>query len=124
MPIPDHYSPVMPYFIVSDAEAFIAFLTVVFDAAEILRVNADDGSAMHCEYSINGGTVMFGQSSDEWKPAASSVYVVTDAVDETYRKALETGSSSLQEPGDRGYGRAAGFEDKFGNLWWLNTPGE
>ena len=52
----------MPYLVVGDAEGFIKFITDVFNAEEKLRVNTDDGSVMHCEYSINGGTIMFGQA--------------------------------------------------------------
>ena len=39
-------------------------------------------------------------------------------------KAIANGSTSLQEPGDKGYGNAAGFQDKWGNQWWPNTPDE
>jgi hypothetical protein len=28
----------------------------------------------------------------------------------------------IQEPDERGFGRAAGVEDPFCNQWWLNTP--
>ena len=62
MSTPEHYSPVMPYLIVSDAEAFIEFITNVFNAEQKLRVNMDDGSVMHAEYSVNGGTILFGES--------------------------------------------------------------
>jgi PhnB protein len=122
MTIPAHYSPVMPYIIASDAEALIKFLVNVFDAEEKLRVNSDDGSVMHCEYSINGGTIMFGQSGGEWKPFTCGVFVLVDDVDAIYEKGLANGASTIQEPGDRGYGRAAGFLDPWGNQWWVNTP--
>ena len=124
MNVPQHYSPVMPYFIVGDADAFIKFITTVFDAKEILRVPSPDGSVMHAEYSINGGTVMFGQAGGEWKSFPCGVFVVTDRVDEIHERALANGAVSIQEPGERGYGRASGFQDAFGNQWWLNTPGE
>jgi uncharacterized glyoxalase superfamily protein PhnB len=122
MKMPEHYSPVMPYIIVSDAEAFIRFITAVFGAEERLRVNTDDGSVMHCEYSINGGTIMFGQAGGEWKPSPCGTFVVLDDVDGIYAKALENGATSIQEPGNRGYGRAAGVLDNWGNQWWLNKP--
>ncbi len=122
MNMPEHYSPVMPYIIASDAEAFIKFITAVFNAEEKLRVNSEDGSAMHCEYSINGGTIMFGQAGSEWKPSTCGMFVVVDDVDGLYAKAIANGATEIQEPGDRGYGRAAGVLDKWGNQWWLNTP--
>ena len=123
MKMPDHYSPVMPYIIVSDADGFIDFITKVFDAREELRVNTEDGSVMHCEYSINGGTIMFGQAGGEWKPFPCGMFVVVDDVDGLYEKGLANGATAIQEPAERGYGRAAGFSDKWGNQWWLNDPG-
>lgn len=112
----------MPYIIASDAKAFIDFIKTVFDAEEILRVNNDDGSPMHCEYSVNGGTIMFGQSGGEWKPSTCGMFVVVSEVDAIYEKGIAHGASAIQEPGDRGYGRAAGFLDPWGNQWWLNKP--
>ena len=124
MKSPEHYSPVMPYVIASDAEGFMEFIRRVFDAEEKLRVNGEDGSAMHCEYSINGGTIMFGQAGGEWKPFTCGMFVVVDDVDSVYKKAIANGAISIQEPGERDYGRAAGFSDIWGNQWWLNNPGE
>ena len=123
MTLPAHYSPVMPYIVLpDDAEGFIEFIKSVFDAEEKLRVNSDDGSIMHCEYAINGGTIMFGQAGGEWQPFPCGMFVVVDDVDGLYAKGLEQGASGNQEPGDRGYGRAAGFIDKWGNQWWINEP--
>ncbi len=121
--VPAHYSPVMPYIVLpDDAEGFIEFIKEVFGAEEKLRVNMDDGSLMHAEYSINGGTIMFGQSGGEWKPFPCGMFVVVDDVDALYAKGIANGAVGNQEPGDRGYGRAAGFIDKWGNQWWLNSP--
>ena len=119
---PSHYSPVMPYLVVTDAQAFIGFLKNVFAAEEKLRVNSDDGSVMHGEYSINGGTIMFGQAGGEWKPCTCGMFVVVSDVDGLYAKGLANGATGNQEPGDRGYGRTAGFIDPWGNQWWLNNP--
>jgi len=124
MNTPEHYSPVMPYLILSDAEGFIDFIKNVFDASEKLRVNTEDGSVMHCEYSINGGTIMFGQAGGEWKPFPCGMFVAVRDVDGLYEKGIANGATGIQEPAERGYGRAAGFADKWGNQWWLNDPGE
>jgi PhnB protein len=120
--IPEHYSPVMPYMVVRDGEALIKFLTAVFDAKEILRVDHEDGRLMHAEYDINGGTVMFGQAGGEWPAFPCGMFVLVNDVDGVYAKALANGAEGNQEPGDRGYGRTAGFIDSNGNQWWLNDP--
>lgn len=122
MSIPKHYSPVMPYLVVSDAEAFIKFIREVFDAEEKLVVRHDNGELMHAEYGINGGTIMLGQAGGEWRPFPCSMFVVTDNVRGLYDKALENGANGNQEPEDRGYGLAAGFIDLWENQWWLNDP--
>ena len=112
----------MPYLVVPDAEGFIGFITEVFGAEQKLRVNSDDGSLMHCEYSINGGTIMFGEAGGEWGQFPCGMFVVVKDVDGLYAKGIAAGATGNQEPGDRGYGRAAGFIDRWGNQWWLNDP--
>lgn len=120
---PEHYSPVMPYIVLpDDADGFIKFIKEVFDAEEKLRVDHDNGELMHAEYSINGGTIMFGQSGGEWKPFPCAMYLVVKGVDGLYKKGITNGATGNQEPAERGYGRAAGFIDKWGNQWWLNDP--
>ena len=123
MTTPEHYSPVMPYMILTDADGFIKFIETVFDAEEKLRVDRDDGSVMHGEYSINGGTVMFGQATDQWPPFPCGMFVIVDDVDGRYKKGVANGAAGILEPDDRGYGRTAGFVDSWGNQWWLNDPG-
>ncbi|MBC7899513.1 MAG: hypothetical protein H7070_05615, partial [Saprospiraceae bacterium] len=98
MNVPAHYSPVMPYFVVPSSCDFIEFIKKVFDAKEILTVPAEDGSVTHAEYSINGGTIMLGQSGGEWKPFPCAVFVVTDKVDELYALGIEHGGTGTQEP--------------------------
>lgn len=124
MNTPEHYTPVMPYFLVPDAKAFIEFVKTVFDSKEILTVPDEDGRIMHAEYSINGGTIMLGQSNGEWKSHPNGTFVVTDDVDGTHARGLAAGATVLQEPGDQCYGRASGFLDAWNNQWWLNTPAE
>ena len=84
MAVPDHYQPIMPYLVVADADGFIEFIKSVFKADERLRVNRPDGSLMHGEYSINGGTIMLGQAGGEWKPFPCAMYLVTKNVDGLY----------------------------------------
>lgn len=123
MSMPDHYQPIMPYLVLQDADGFIAFIKAVFDAEEKLRVNTEDGSLMHGEYSINGGTIMLGEAGDQWPPFPAPMYLVTRQVDEIYERGVANGANGNMEPQDKEYGRAAGFIDQWGNQWWLNDPG-
>jgi uncharacterized glyoxalase superfamily protein PhnB len=45
---------------------------------------------------------------------SSAMYLVTKNVDGLYAKGVENGATGNQEPGNRGYGRAAGFIDRWG----------
>lgn len=122
MSVPNYYQPIMPYIVVSDADAFIDFIQKVFDAAERLVVRNPDGSIMHAEFGLNGGTILFGQSSEVWPAFPCAMYLVTQSVDHIYERGIAAGATGNQEPGDRGYGQSAGFRDVFGNQWWLNWP--
>ena len=113
----------MPYIVLpGDAAGFIKFITDVFGAEEKLRVDHDSGELMHAEYSINGGTIMFGQCGGEWEPFPCAMFIVVNDVDGLYEKGIANGATGNQEPAERGYGRAAGFIDKWRNQWWLNDP--
>ena len=123
MTVPEYYSPIMPYLVLRDAEGFIDFIKTVFNAEEKLRVNMPDGSLMHGEFSINGGTIMLGEAGGQWEPFPAPMYLVTPNVDELYERGIAKGADGNMEPQDKEYGRAAGFIDKWGNQWWLNDPG-
>lgn len=112
----------MPYLVMPDAGEFIAFIKAVFDAQERLIVRNGDESIMHAEFSLNGGTILFGQASEVWPPFPAPMYLVAENVGELYEKGIANGATGNQEPGDRGYGLSAGFRDQFGNQWWLNWP--
>jgi PhnB protein len=122
MSVPDYYQPIMPYLVVKEADEFIAFIKAVFDAEEKLIVRNPDESIMHAEFSLNGGTILIGQASEAWPPFPAPMYLVTEKVDELYDRGVTQGATGNQEPGERGYGRSAGFLDQFGNQWWLNWP--
>lgn len=122
MSTPDYYMPVMPYMVLNDADDFITFIKSVFDAEEKLIVRNPDNSIMHAEFIINGGTILFGQAGDNWKAFPAPMYLPTAKVDELYERGIANGATGNMEPQDKEYGRAAGFLDKWGNQWWLNSP--
>ena len=122
MPVPNYYQPIMPYLVVKDADGFIAFIKAVFDAEEKMIFRNPDNSIMHAEFSVNGGTIMIGEAGDNWPPFPAPMYLPTERVDELYALGVENGATGNMEPQDKEYGRAAGFIDKWGNQWWLNSP--
>jgi Uncharacterized protein conserved in bacteria len=120
MNIPKGHQAIMPYLMLEDAAAFIVFIKQVFNA-EILQESIRDGIVGHCEANINGGTIMFSNSRDEWKPATANMFVYVDNADETYAKALAAGATSVMEMADLDYGRSGGFADPHGNVWWVTS---
>jgi len=122
MSLPEHYLPIMPYLVVKGADDFIAFAKAVFDAEERAVYRNEDGSVMHAEIGVNGGTIMLGEAGDSWPPFPAPMYLPTERVDELYEKGVANGATGNMPPQEKEYGRAAGFIDKWGNQWWLNTP--
>jgi PhnB protein len=122
MKIPSQYLPVMPYLIIREARVLAEFCGTVFNATIQEWVEDQDGRIMHGEIRINDAVIMFGEASENWaeKPAAMFIYV--EKVDETYEKALINGAKSLDKPNQKEYGYTAGFEDDFGNQWFIVEP--
>lgn len=123
MNIPEGHQAVMPYLMLNDAAAFIEFIKNVFDA-EMTHESVRDGVVGHCEANINGGTIMFSNTRDEWKPATANMFVYVADADATYEKALAAGAVSVMEVADQDYGRSGGFTDPQGNVWWVTSANE
>jgi uncharacterized glyoxalase superfamily protein PhnB len=50
------------------------------------------------------------------------LYLYVDDIDATYRRALDAGAMSLEEPQDTPYGDRRGMvEDPCGNIWQIAT---
>ena len=123
MNIPNQYLPVMPYLILRQASEFLEFAKVVFGAAEQLIVpGTDDRQIMHGEIKIGDAVIMFAQSGESWKEKSAGMFIYVENVDSVYDLALRNNAQSLQIPNKQEYGYTAGFEDPFGNQWWIVQP--
>ncbi|HMM79951.1 MAG TPA: VOC family protein [Pyrinomonadaceae bacterium] len=120
MNIPTGHQSVMPYLMMEDAAGFIEFIKSVFNA-EMTHQDMRGEIIGHCEANINGSTIMFSQSRDEWKPATANLFVYVDDADAAYKKALDAGGKSITEMADQDYGRSGGVEDPSGNVWWITS---
>ncbi len=120
MNIPSNYLPVMPYLILDKASDFLDFVKKVFEATEQVIVPGEaERSIMHGEIRISDAVIMFAQSNDNWKQKPAAMFIFVENIDRIYNSGLEHGSISLQKPEKKEYGYAAGFEDPFGNQWWI-----
>src|SRR5436305_5892122 len=123
-PIPEEYHSVQPYLVVDGAEGLIEFLKQTFEAPDPMRMPRQDGRVGHAEVRIGDSVVMLADSGgpNDAEPTKAMIVVYTEDVDKTYRRALEAGGQSIQEPEDQFYGdRSAGVRDRFGNQWWIHT---
>ena len=119
--IPEGYQRLMPYLIIENAPAFIAFTQKVFGATEKSKAMRDEKLIMHAEISIGGSVVMFADATDQYKKQNAGMFLYVDDCDAVYKKGIENGATSAREPADQGYGRSAGFIDPFGNTWWVTA---
>jgi PhnB protein len=132
-PIPDAYPRVTPHLSITGAADAIDFYTSVLGASEreYMRLALPDGTIAHAEIEIGGSVIMIGD--ERWpgghepspktlggSPVALFVYV--DDVDDVFKRALEAGASSVEEPEDHFYGdRVAMFDDPYGHRWNVGT---
>ncbi|HLA56948.1 MAG TPA: VOC family protein [Flavobacterium sp.] len=121
MKIPPQYLPVMPYLVMKDAQAFLAFTKKVFNAKEqMIHYYADDNNKIqHGEIKIYDAVIMFGEANENWGVKPAGMYIHVENVDDVYARAIENGATSLMPPSKQEYGYTAGFEDPSGNHWWI-----
>jgi len=122
MDIPKNYQRVMPYLILRNAVAFISFTSKVFGATQTYKVMRDEKTIMHGEIMIGESTIMFADATEQYPPRNAGLFVYVDDADESYRRALDEGSTVLSPMADQAYGRSGGIRDPFGNEWWITTP--
>lgn len=122
---PNNYNAVSPYLIVDGANDTIDFLKSVFGAIELRRFPDVDGKLMHSEVRIEDTVVMIADGGEGWSPVHSYVHIYVTDVDATYRRALEAGATSVQEPVKKeDEDKRGGVKDAGGTTWWISTKVE
>jgi len=110
---PTGYRSVTPRMVVANALAQVEFLRAVFGAVGEVHVGRP------AEMRIGDSLVMV-SSAAEREPHPAFLYVYVDDADRCYRRALEAGAVSLEEPFDAPYGdRRAMVRDPFGNVFQI-----
>ena len=119
---PADYNTASPYLVVDGADRTIHFLKNVFDAVELRRFPDAAGKVMHSEVRIDDTVVMIADGNEGWPPMPSYVHVYVNDVDETYRRALKAGATSVQEPVKKDDDdKRGGVKDAGGTTWWIAT---
>jgi len=119
---PRGYTTVSPYLIVDGASQTIDFLVRVFGAVELRRFPDAAGRLMHAEVRIDDTVIMLADGGPGWPPIPSYVHVYVSDVDATYKRALEAGAVSVQEPVKKeDEDKRGGVKDSGGTSWWIAT---
>ena len=122
---PHGHHTIVPGFAVPNAGKVIEFIQNAFGGKTVDRYDGPNGVVFHAELLIGDSVVMLGDASADHPamPAGLSIYVDTgEAVDRTYKRALELGAKSLMEPKNQFYGyRSATVQDVGGNKWTISA---
>ena len=81
-----------------------------------------DGRIVHAEVRIDDTVIMVADSLDGWPAVPANVHVYVPDVDATYRRAIDAGATSIQEPAKKDDAdRRSGVKDANGTSWWIAT---
>jgi PhnB protein len=118
--VPEGYHSVNSFLIVEGAEKLIQFLKQAFDGKVEESVKGPDGRIAHAELTVGDSIIMLADATPKYGATSVHLYVYLENVDLTFKRAIDAGASSVQEPADQFYGdRTAGIKDPTGNYWWI-----
>jgi uncharacterized glyoxalase superfamily protein PhnB len=113
--VPDGWHSVTPRLVVDDPPKLVEFLRRAFGA--IGDLHTDRPSEMRI-----GDSIVMVSGTEAREPMPTLLYLYVEHTDVTYRKALEAGATSLEEPTDMPYGdRRATVKDPCANVWQIAT---
>ncbi len=121
---------IIPMLAAKNAADVLHFYIDVFSASVIDRVDAPDGTMLHANVRIGDALFML---ADECPPHNVSpetlggspvlLHLVVAAVDDTVKRAMESGGQLVREPADQPTGyRAAKIRDPAGHIWYIASP--
>lgn len=118
--IPAGYHTLNVHVAVFRARTLIDQLKDVFDAREKSVHVAPNGRIINAEIEIGDSTLLIGEQLPSKEPFPAQIYMYVGDVDALYVRAIKSGWTSIEEPGDQPYGeRRAAVEDDSGNRWWI-----
>jgi len=113
--LPPGWNTVTPRIAVSDPVGLAAFVRRVFGAA------GEDQRNRPTVLRIGDSQIMIGDASVRARSTAF-LYVYVADVDAVFRRAVDAGARSVEEPSSLPYGdRRAMVEDPWGNSWQIAT---
>ena len=114
---PKGWHTVTPRIVAHDARQLVEFLTRVFEATGEYRQEVPSEIRM-------GDSLIMISDAGARRPMPAFLYVYVKDADATYRRALDAGARSVEEPALTPYGDRRGMvEDRWGNMWQIATRG-
>jgi len=113
---PDGWPTVTPRIFSKDVPGLIDFLCLVFDAA------GKSSPGAPAEVKIGESLIMISDGGGMRERTTAFLYVYVRDAEETYRRAITAGATSIEKPTDTPYGdRRARVRDAWGNTWQIAT---
>ena len=98
---------------VQDTARQVEFLKQAFDATGDLRINGPSVIKI-------GDSLVMVSGGELREPMPAFLYLYVEDIDATYRRALDAGAASLEEPWNTPYGDRRGMvKDPCGNIWQI-----
>ena len=120
MYIPDGFGTMFPYVFARNAEKFIEFLKLAFDAKEVGRT-VHDKLLANARIRIGTTTFMVSEAGERIQPTQSAFYLFVENAEASYSRAVSCGASGIFSPVEMPYGdKQGGITDPFGNIWWIS----
>jgi PhnB protein len=113
--IPEGWHSVTPRLVAHNPAKLVDFLKTAFDGCGDFTPNSPSVVRV-------GDSIVMVSGAGPRDPMPAFLYLYVDDVDATYRRALEAGAVSLEEPADMPYGDRRGMvKDPCGNDWQIAT---
>ncbi|MDI9818217.1 MULTISPECIES: VOC family protein [unclassified Legionella] len=128
--LPEGYSTIIPYLIVSNGTKAIEFYKEVFNAKEVLLMEGPDKKIGHAELTIGESKFMLADECPDMEAKAPESYggspvgihLYVEDVNAVAEKAVKHGAKLLRKVEDQFYGDRSGtLEDPFGHKWYIST---
>ncbi|MCX4512284.1 VOC family protein [Streptomyces sp. NBC_01619] len=121
-PVPEGYTTVTPWIIGHDTAGLIDYLQRAFDAEDLGRFEMEDGTIGHAELRIGNARLMAFDGPKGWPATPAFVRLYVPDAEETHRRAVAAGGTSVTEVTHLYFGDKVGrVRDPYGNVWWIQT---
>lgn len=114
-PAPPGWSTVTPRIVARDARGLVEFLP------RVLEATGDYLGAVPSVIRIGDSQIMISDAGER-EPTTAFLYVYVDDADAAWRRAVEAGARTIEEPLETPYGdRRCMVQDRWGNTWQIAT---